>query len=71
MLKMHVHFYIFSSLLPDFECIKDGSVYGNQYDPETGNCTCKPGWFGTKCQGNLPINISILKLIRNRKLISS
>ena len=52
----------------DFECVEDGSVYGNQYDPIHGNCSCKPGWFGTKCQGKLSFNTSSLKLIRKFKL---
>ena len=34
-----------------FKCVEEGSVYGNQYDPETGTCTCKAGRTGSKCQG--------------------
>ena len=41
--------------LPDYECYEENSVYGYEYDPTTGNCTCKAGWFGNKCQGKLKI----------------
>ena len=33
----------------DFECNEIGSLYGNKYDPKTGSCTCKPGWYGDIC----------------------
>ena len=42
-----------SIYFPDFDCNEDGSVYGKKYDPESGNCSCKAGWFGNKCQGKL------------------
>ena len=43
--------FIFS--LSDYECYKNGSVYGYEYDQTTGNCTCKSGWQGDKCEGKL------------------
>ena len=43
------------SIFPDYECYDKGSVYGYEYDQTTGNCTCKAGWFGNKCQGTLKL----------------
>ena len=48
-------FTIISLFLPDYECYEENSVYGYEYDPTTGNCTCKAGWFGNKCQGKLKL----------------
>ena len=48
-------FTIISLFLPDYECFEENSVYGYEYDPTTGNCTCKAGWFGNKCQGKLKL----------------
>ena len=36
--------------MPDYECYKENSVFGYEYDQITGNCTCKAGWYGDKCQ---------------------
>ena len=45
---LHIAFYLFFT---DFKCVEDASVYGNKYDPLHGNCTCKSGRSGIKCQG--------------------
>ena len=41
----------------DYECYKEGSVFGYQYDQNTGNCSCKARWYGDKCQGRIIVII--------------
>ena len=41
----------FSFFITDYECYEEGSVFGYQNDPTTGNCTCKDAWQGYKCRG--------------------
>ena len=41
-------------IFAECECNKDG-VTESICDIKTGDCSCKPGWFGKKCQGKLKL----------------
>ena len=40
----------------EYQCNKEGSIYGFEYDLQTNICACKPGWVGQKCDGKIYSN---------------
>merc|ERR1712079_333639 len=45
-----ITFLTLSFFAAEYECYKDGSIYGYEYDKNTGRCSCNPGWTGEKCE---------------------
>ena len=59
-----ITFLTLSFFAAEYECYKDGSIYGYEYDKNTGRCSCNPGWTGEKCEGILKV-LSKVKLKSN------
>ena len=55
-LKYFTHYTITISGCQDCQCSKSGSV-GNDCDKHTGQCRCKPGVIGKKCDNCPPQSI--------------
>ena len=45
-------------IITDCGCNKEGST-NDACDQTSGQCTCKPGWTGNKCQSKLKLIICI------------
>ena len=43
----------------DCDCNIEGSANGKLCGPSSGQCTCKPGFSGRRCQGKLKHNAKI------------
>ena len=48
----------------DYKCFGEGSINGHEYDPGTRSCTCKPGWFDTKCDKGKLVQKKLLFMIK-------
>ena len=45
-----------NTIFAECECNEEG-VTESICDSKTGACSCKPGWFGNKCQGKLKLTM--------------
>ena len=46
-------------IFADCGCNKEGSANGNLCDQSSGQCVCKPGFSGRRCQGKQKLNSQI------------
>ena len=58
-------------IFAECECNKEGSANGKVCHQTSGVCTCKPGWFGKKCQGKMKLNVASKKTVFQHLFINN